>query len=118
MALDTNRVVPCFTPTPKKAQSSFLMTDDTLKKDLTLNKNTLSAVKRREKKLVAAIRPAIRKKCLSSSHETGLAITVHYTDNVRCVSRATEFCPSEREIPSVLVQADGFLAQKQQTGGG
>lgn len=34
----------------------------------------------------------LKKKCLSSSHETGLAIAVHYTNDVIRVSRASEVC--------------------------
>lgn len=60
----------------------------------------------------------LRKKCLSSSHETGLAIAVHYTNNVVRVSRATQSAYScQRAILYVSVQVDGFVTGKQQDPG-
>lgn len=63
--------------------------------------------------------PLVKKKCLSSSRETGLAIAVHYTKDVIRVSRATEVylqlseSTLERASSYAFVQVDGFLAKKQ-----
>lgn len=53
--------------------------------------NMLSAVMG-EKKTVVAIPPRVKKMCLSSSHETGLAIADQQHKGVRRVCRAAAAC--------------------------
>lgn len=76
--------------------------------------------KKKKKRIYYWIRSlsSVKKKCLSSSHKTGLAIAVYYTNSVIGVSRAGEVFlqlleTHWRAISDHLVQADGFVAEKQ-----
>lgn len=75
-----------------------IQTASTVKKcDLT-ELNIVRYKGKKTKTLADACLPPVKKKCLSSSHETGLAIAVHHTNNVTRVSRATKcyLQPSEQ----------------------